>query len=105
MDLMAIHRQYINKVTFRGEDMTGCNPTDRSKRGTKRHILTDKNSIPFSAIISSASTHDIKAVTDVLDNAVIKRPTAVSSTFLSTTKQRKSPQHRCLDREHIILNQ
>ena len=51
----------------------GNNPTDRSKLGTKRHILTDKNGIPLSAIISSASTHDIKLVTNVVDNRVIKR--------------------------------
>ena len=54
--------------------MTGHNPTDRSKLGTKRHILTDKKGIPISVAISSASTHDIKLVTDVVDNAVIKRP-------------------------------
>ena len=51
--------------------MTGNNPTDRSKLGTKRHILTDKNGIPLSVVISSASTHDINLVTDVVDNAVI----------------------------------
>ena len=44
----------------------GSSPTDRSKLGTKRHILTDKQGIPLSAIISSASTHDIKAVTKML---------------------------------------
>ena len=54
--------------------MTGNNPTDRSKLGTKRHILTDKKGIPLSVVISSASTHDIKLVTDVVDNTVIKRP-------------------------------
>ncbi len=54
--------------------MTGNNPTDRSKMGTKRYILTDKKGIPLSVVISSASTHDIKLVTDVVDNAVIKRP-------------------------------
>ena len=55
--------------------MTGNNPTDRSKLGrTKRHILTDKKGIPLSAVISSASTHDIKLVTDVVDNRVVKRP-------------------------------
>jgi transposase len=53
--------------------MTGNNPTDRSKLGTKRHILTDKDGIPLSAVISSASTHDINLVTDVVDNAVIAR--------------------------------
>ncbi len=57
--------------------MTGNNPTDRSKLGTKRHILTDKNGIPISVVISSASTHDIKIVTDVVDNRVIKRPSYI----------------------------
>ena len=27
--------------------MTGHNPTDRSKLGTKRHILTDKKEFPY----------------------------------------------------------
>jgi hypothetical protein len=35
--------------------MTGNNPTDRSKLGTKRHVLTDKNGIPLSAVMSSAN--------------------------------------------------
>ena len=79
--------------------MTGSSPVDRSKLGTKRHILTDKQGIPLSATISSANIHDIKAVTDVIDNAVIKRPTT-TCTFLSTTKQRKTHQHLCLDRAY-----
>ena len=32
--------------------IVGHNPTDRSKLGTKRHILTDKNGIPLSVVIS-----------------------------------------------------
>ncbi len=36
--------------------MTGHNPTDRSKLGTKRHILTDKKGIPISVSYISAST-------------------------------------------------
>ena len=52
--------------------MTGHNPTDRSKLGTKRHILTDKEGIPLSAIVSSASTHDINIVTEVVDNALVR---------------------------------
>lgn len=83
--------------------MTGSSPVDRSKLGTKRHILTDKQGIPLSAAISSANTHDIKAVTDVIDNAVIKRPTTTTtttSTSISTTKQRKSRQHLCLDKAY-----
>ena len=45
--------------------MTGSNPRDRSKLGTKRHILTDKNGIPLSALYP-LSTHDINLVTDVV---------------------------------------
>ena len=56
--------------------MTGNNPTDRSKLGTKRHILTDKKGIPLSAVISSANTHIIKLVTNVVDNVVIRRPSS-----------------------------
>jgi Transposase DDE domain len=47
--------------------MTGSSPTDRSKTGqAKRHILTDKKGIPLSTVITSANTHDIKAVTKML---------------------------------------
>ena len=76
--------------------MTGCNPTDRSKMGTKRHILTDKKGIPISVVISSASTHDIKLVTDVVDNRVIKRP----SNKTKTTGRRRRLQHLCLDKAY-----
>jgi putative transposase len=77
----------------------GNNPVDRSKLGTKRHILTDKKGIPLSVVISSASTHDIKAVTDVIDNAIVIKP---HKALLSTIKtRRKYPQHLCLDRAYI----
>ncbi len=83
----------------------GSNPTaDRIKLGTKRHILTDKKGIPLSiAIITSASTHDIKTVTDVIDNTVVKRPTLSSSPKGRRTnrKRRKQQQHLCLDRAYI----
>ena len=78
--------------------MTGNNPTDRSKLGTKRHILTDKKGIPMSAVITSANTHDIKAVTDVMDNAVIKQQQLTSPTPTAKTKTIK--QHLCLDRAY-----
>jgi putative transposase len=54
--------------------MTGPNPTDRGKSGTKRHILTDQLGIPVSVVITSANTHDMKATTDTLDSVVVKRP-------------------------------
>ena len=58
--------------------MTGHNPTDRSKLGSKRHILTDKDGIPLSAVITSASTHDVTVAIDTVDNTVIKIPSLLS---------------------------
>jgi putative transposase len=54
--------------------LTGSNPTDRGKRGTKRHVLTDKKGIPLSVVITAANTHDIKAATDTLDSVIVERP-------------------------------
>jgi hypothetical protein len=57
-----------------GAITVGSNPTaDRSKLGTKRHSLTDKDGMSLSAIITSANTHDVNAITDVTDNIVIKQ--------------------------------
>jgi len=56
--------------------MTGHNPTDRSKLGSKRHILTDKNGIPLSTFITSANTYDVIVATNSIDNIVIKRPSS-----------------------------
>jgi len=75
--------------------MTGSSPTDRSKLGTKRHILTDKQGIPLSAVISSANTHDIKLVTDVIDNVVIRRP---SSKYKNKKRRIRIQEHLCLDK-------
>src|SRR3954453_14124070 len=77
--------------------MTGNNPTDRSKLGTKRLILTDKNGIPLSTVITPASVHDIKAVTDVIDNSVLKRP---SESSFTKKKKRRLYHHLCLDRAY-----
>ncbi|HEY6534950.1 MAG TPA: transposase [Candidatus Nitrosocosmicus sp.] len=84
--------------------MTGNNPTDRSKLGrTKRHILTDKNGISLSVVISSVNTPDIKLVTDVVDNSVIKRqrqPQLSSHKYKRGTGGRRRLQHLCLDKAY-----
>ncbi|HEY6536268.1 MAG TPA: hypothetical protein VIY08_10825, partial [Candidatus Nitrosocosmicus sp.] len=73
-----------------------------SKLGrTKRHILTDKKGIPLSAVISSASTHDIKLVTDVVDNRVVKRPPPPYKT--KKIERKRKLQHLCLIK-HTIPN-
>src|SRR4051794_3414362 len=77
--------------------MTGNNPTDRSKLGTKRHILTDKKGIPLSTVITPASTHDIKAVTNVIDNSIIKQPLVSNKPKKEGMRRQWMYQHLCLD--------
>lgn len=41
-----------------GGSETGPNPTDRAKRGTKHHVLTDAKGTPLVAIITGANRND-----------------------------------------------
>ena len=86
--------------------MTGNSPIDGSKLGTKRHILTDKNGIPLSAVIAPASTHDIKAVTEVVDNTVIGQPVLCSPLTEKRRKRVRSclQQHLCFDRAYNSIS-
>ena len=70
--------------------MTGHNPTDRSKLGSKRHILTGKVGIPLSTFITSANTLDVTVVIDTVDSIVIKRPPL----------KPKHKQNLCLDKAY-----
>lgn len=45
----------------RGE-LTGPNPVDRGKKGSKIHLITDQGSLPLSVAISGANTHDSQAL-------------------------------------------
>ena len=84
--------------------MTGHNPTDRSKLGTKRHILTDKEGIPLSTVITSANTHDVTTAIETVDSIVIKRPSSKSATKYRNNndndknKNKKKNQNLCLDK-------
>ena len=79
--------------------MTGHNHTDRSKLGSKRHVLVDKDGIPLSTFITSANTHDITVATNTVDNIVIKRPSSTS--YKSKYKQKKKKkQNLCLDKAY-----
>jgi transposase len=37
----------------------GPNPTDRRKNGSKHHVITDANGVPFAATVTGANRHDI----------------------------------------------
>jgi transposase len=42
--------------------LTGPNPTDRGKNGSKIHLICDRNGLPLSLGISGANTHDSQAL-------------------------------------------
>ena len=97
--------------------MTGSNPTDRGKIGTKRHILTDQYGVPLSVVITAANTHDMKkAATETLDRTVVKRPLKKQNLCLDkgydypeiereSTKRRYVPhiRHRGVENELIKI--
>ena len=45
----------------RGGDLTGPNPTDRGKRGTKYHIATDGDGMPVACLATAANVNDTLA--------------------------------------------
>jgi transposase len=67
---------------------TGPNPTDRSKSGTKRSLLTDGRGVPLGVAVDGANRNDMKMVRATLEAQVGKRPKPT---------QRK-PQNMCLDK-------
>ena len=80
--------------------MTGNNPTDRSKLGDKKtHFNRQKRYSTICCHISSASTHDIKLVTDVVDNVVIKQRLRQQSSHKPKLRRRRL-QHLCLDKAY-----
>jgi transposase len=44
------------------ESFTGPNPVDRSKPGSKLHVLTDATGLPLAVAVSAANTHDSLAL-------------------------------------------
>ena len=70
-----------------GGDLTGPNPTDRAKSGTKRHLLTDGRGVPLSAVLGAANVHDKWSLAQTLDAVVLKAP-----------RGPRRPEHLCLDK-------
>ncbi len=43
-------------------DLTGPNPVDRGKKGSKIHLITERTGLPLSIGISAANTHDSRGL-------------------------------------------
>lgn len=57
-----------------GGTQTGKNPTDRSKSGSKIHLLVDERGAPLAIFITGANRHDKWSVEDLVVSVVVKRP-------------------------------
>jgi hypothetical protein len=44
----------------RGGELTGPNPTDRGKAGTKHHVVASTDGLPLAAVPSAANVHDAR---------------------------------------------
>jgi transposase len=51
----------------KGGELTGANPTDRGRPGSKRHVLVDANGIPLALRLTPANLHDGAMLEAVLD--------------------------------------
>lgn len=57
-----------------GGDLTGPNPTDRAKSGSKRHLWVDQRGAPLGIQITPANAHDVTAILDLLNHPIVPRP-------------------------------
>lgn len=52
----------------KGGELTGPNPVDRGKAGSKYHLLVDATGLPLAIAVSGANRHDSRLVEPLLDN-------------------------------------
>jgi len=48
--------------------MTGPNPTDRRKPGSKHHVITDASGIPLATTLTGANAHDVTQLLPLVDS-------------------------------------
>jgi hypothetical protein len=57
-------------------DLTGANPVDRSKQGSKLHLAGERGGLPLPVILSAANANDATMFEAVLDDTpAIRMPT------------------------------
>jgi transposase len=65
--LVAGERGQLERAGEKGGAQTGPNPTDRGKRGSKYHLVVDRNGIPLAIHVSAANTHDSTQLLPLVD--------------------------------------
>lgn len=65
--LVAGRRRQLQRPRCFWGAQTGPNPTDRRKKGSKRHVITDANGIPLAATLTAANRHDVTQLLPLVD--------------------------------------
>lgn len=70
-DRLDFSRAAVDSGTVRavgGGEETGPNPTDRSKPGSKHHVVTDANGVPLQVETTAANVPDVMRILSLLVN-------------------------------------
>ena len=51
----------------KGGPKTGPNPTDRGKKGSKHHVLTDRRGVPLAQMVTASNVNDVTTLPAMLD--------------------------------------
>lgn len=68
---IAWDRAVLDSIAVRAErggELTGPNPVDRGKPGSKLHPLSDRTGLPLTILVSAANTPDAHLLVPVLDS-------------------------------------
>src|SRR3954447_21217230 len=77
-----------------GGELTGPNPTDRGKAGTKYHVVVATDGLPLGAVPSAANVHDTRLFPHLLGLAQVVRA-AIGRLRRRRLRQCRQPQALC----------
>jgi Transposase DDE domain len=75
----------------RGGNLTGANPTDRGKQGSKLHLAGERGGLPISVVLSAANANDSTMFGAVLDDVP---PIRMSTAAAGAGPARSTPTRR-----------
>jgi transposase len=60
-------RRFAERAGQKGGEVTGRNPVDRGKLGSKYHLVVDRNGLPLAVRLSAANAHDSTQLLALID--------------------------------------
>jgi transposase len=83
IDLDRVSVDSFSLRAVKGGDLTGANPTDRGKAGSKLHLAGERGGLPDSVVLSAANANDSTMLEAVLDD--------IPPIRMSTGRRRRRP--------------